>query len=88
MEPEHPKLSLRRQCELLGVNRSSFYYESNKIISYSEDKLKLLNLIDEVYTQYPFFGTRQMASYLQLQGHANIARHHTRWGYNKLGLKS
>lgn len=88
LEPEHPKLSIRRQCELLDVNRSSFYYLPQDVEMVSDEKLQLLHLIDGVYTQYPFFGTRQMASYLKLQGHTTIERHHTRWAYEKLGLRS
>ena len=88
LEPNHPKLSLRSQCELLGVNRSSYYYAAQTPVPLDEEKLQLLRLVDETYTQYPFFGTRQMASYLQLHGSSNIQRHHTRWAYTRLGLRS
>jgi putative transposase len=47
-------------------------------------------VVDEVYTHYPFFGTRQMASYLKKHedGWKHIKRHHTRWAYEKLCLQS
>lgn len=67
MEPAHATLSVRQQCQLLGINRSSVYYESVKQIK--DEQQKLLNLVDETYTQYPFMGTRMMADYLQSQGH-------------------
>jgi putative transposase len=57
VESEHPEISVRRQCELLGVNRSSLYYQP---IGESEENLKLMRLIDEEYTRHPFFGSRRM----------------------------
>ncbi len=87
LEPEHPQLSLRRQCELLEVNRSSYYYRP-KQRELNEAQLLLLRTVDEVYTRYPFFGTRQMASYLKGHGHEWVKRHHTRWTYERLGLQS
>jgi len=88
LEPDHSKLSLRKQCELLAVNRSNFYYAKKDSAAISDDKLSLLRLVDEIYTKYPFFGTRQMADYLRLQGRKEIKRHHTRWAFEKLGLRS
>jgi len=88
LEPAHPQLSLSRQCALLGVSRSSFYYVPTAPEEMSEEKQSLLRLIDETYTLYPFFGTRQMSSYLKQNGHTDIERHHTRWAYERLGLQS
>jgi len=88
LEPEHPHLSLRRQCELLGVSRSSCYYAKQTPATLEDNKFQLLRLVDEVYTRHPFFGTRKMADYLQLNGHEEIERHHTRWAYGYLGLRS
>lgn len=87
LEPDHPYLSLRQQCILLEINRSSIYYKPQSQ-QFSVEQLDLLRNIDEVYTRYPFFGTRQMAQYLNQQGHEEIKRHHTRWAYEKLGLQS
>jgi len=87
IEPSHPQLSVRKQCELLGVNRSGIYYKP-RIRQLSDVQLSLLRIVDEVYTAYPFFGTRQMASYLQRNGHQHIKRHHARWAYEHLGLQS
>ena len=61
IEPEHPTLSIRRQCELLGVPRSSFYYEP---VPESPDNLALIGQIDALYTQWPFFGSRKIAHQL------------------------
>jgi len=89
LEPNHPALSIREQCRLLGINRSSIYYKPvERCNKYDENKLQLLNKVDEVYTQYPFMGTRMMADYLQLHGDTNIKRHHTRWAYENMGLRA
>jgi putative transposase len=65
IEPDHAKLSTRRQCELLGLNRSSVYYES---VPESTENLALMRLIDEQYTKCPFYGSRRITAWLQSQG--------------------
>jgi putative transposase len=65
VEIEHPELSVRRQCELLGLNRSTFYYEPTGAAS---EDLRLMRLIDEQYTAYPFYGSRKMTEWLTRQG--------------------
>lgn len=87
LEFHYPELSIRHQCRLLEVNRSSFYYQP-KPRSLSDEQRALLRKVDEVYTAYPFFGTRKMADYLQLNGHPEIQRHHVRWAYEHLCLQS
>ena len=57
---------MRRQCELLGVNRSGLYYQP---VGESEENLMLMRLIDEQYTRHPFYGSRRMAVWLCDQGH-------------------
>lgn len=84
LEPNHPELSIRRQCELLGINRSSYYYEA---VPVDDETLNLMRVVDEVYTQYPFFGTRQMISYLQRQNIV-VGRTRMRGIYNRLGLQA
>lgn len=66
IEFEHCELSLRRQCHLLGLARSSFYYEPRPE---SESDLLLMRLLDEQYTRTPFYGIRRMTAWLQQQGH-------------------
>lgn len=58
IEPHHALLSVSRQCELLGLARSSWYYESG---GETPENLELMRRIDEEYTQHPFFGSRKMA---------------------------
>ena len=55
-----------RQCELLGLARSSYYYAP---VPESEENLRYMRLIDEQYLRTPFYGSRRMAVWLQDQGH-------------------
>lgn len=84
LEPNHPDLSLRRQCQLLEINRSSYYYQP---VPVDEETLELMRIVDEVYTLRPFFGTRQMVSYLRRQGIA-VGRTRMRGIYKRLGLQA
>ena len=64
MDRGHRQISVRRQCELLGVNRSGLYYESR---GESEENLRLMRLLDEQYTRAPFYGSRKMVEWLATQ---------------------
>ena len=66
IEPGHPQLSIARQCELLGLSRSSWYYKPLEVPSY---ELELMRLIDEQYTLMPFYGIRRMTAWLDREGH-------------------
>jgi putative transposase len=66
VDPKHLQLSLQRQCQILGVSRSSYYYQPKEI---SEEELKLLRLLDEQYTKTPFYGSRKMTIYLRSIGY-------------------
>jgi Transposase and inactivated derivatives len=66
VERGHPDLSVRRQCELLGVNRAGLYYEP---LGESEENLLLMRMLDEQYTRAPFYGSRRMTAWLVIQGH-------------------
>jgi putative transposase len=67
IEPAHPSLSIRRQCELIGLNRSSYYLEPT---GESPFNLQLMRLIDEQYVRTPFYGYPKMTVTLQQQGYA------------------
>ena len=66
VDRDHAELSVRRQCELLGVNRSSLFYER---MGESEENLRLMRLLDEQYTKAPFYGSRRMTEWLITQGY-------------------
>lgn len=75
IEPEHPGISLARQCELVGLARSSSYYQA---VPESEENLWLMRLLDEQYTRTPFYGIQKMTAWLRTQGqevnHKRVAR--------------
>ena len=66
IEINHPTLSLRRQCALLGLGRASFYRQP---ASETPLNLKLMRLIDAEYTHTPFYGYRKLTVRLQQQGY-------------------
>jgi putative transposase len=66
IEPDHPQISIARQCELVGLARSSFYYCSQ---GESAENLHLMRLLDEQYTQTPYYGIRRMTAWLRSQGY-------------------
>lgn len=68
IEPAHPVLSLRGQCELLGLNRTSWY--SRPLGTESAENLHLMRLIDEEYTRHPFYGSRKLLVWLRGQGYS------------------
>ena len=69
LELHNSSISIREQCRLLDINRSGLYYKPIEPKQIQDSKFKLLNLVDETYTQHPFMGTRMMADYLQLKEH-------------------
>jgi putative transposase len=61
IDPQQSALSIQRQCELLGLPRSTYYYQPRPE---SAENLRLLRRLDELYLQRPFFGSRRMAATL------------------------
>ncbi len=68
---DHPDLSLSRQCQVLAISRSSFYYAPK---GESVENLTLMRRIDELFMKYPFYGSRQMVRQLRREG-PYIGRH-------------
>ena len=64
-------LSIRQQCQLLKLNRSSLYYQSKP-----EDleNVELMRLLDEEYTRHPFKGVLRMTKYLEDLGYHVVLR--------------
>ena len=77
------ELSISRQCELLGISRSSFYYSPVHI---SEEEILILNQVDEIYTKCPFFGSRRISDNLKELGF-NVGRDKVRSLMRHLGLE-
>ena len=65
IDPGYSKIPIYRQCELLGLSRSVYYYRPQE-----EDplNLSLMRLIDEQYTKTPFYGAARMTAWLRRQG--------------------
>ena len=67
IEPDHPRLTIRRQCELVGISRSAFY---GPTAAETPLNLSLMRLIDEQFLETPWYGSRQMARHLRRQGYS------------------
>jgi len=76
------KLSIKRQCALLGLPRSTAYYQSTEV---SEAGQTLMRLIDELHLQYPFAGSRMLRDLLKQAGY-KIGRRHVRTLMRKMGI--
>ncbi len=82
VEAAHQRISVRRQCQLLGINRTSLYYEPH---AETVDNLALMRLLDEQYTRYPFYGVRRMTAWLVQQGYT-VNEKRVRRLLRKMGL--
>ena len=67
VDPKNPHLSICRQCELLDLNRSTYYLPP---AVESEEDLRLMRLIDRQYIERPFYGSRKMVESLSRSGEA------------------
>lgn len=65
IQPSHPNLSVVKQCNLLGLNRSTFYYEP---VKESEENLRILRWLDVQYLKTPFSGARKLIKELAKEG--------------------
>lgn len=66
IDPDHESLSIRRQCEVLDLPRSTLYYRPASV---TDENLALMRLLDEQYLKTPFFGSRKMTVWLQAEGY-------------------
>jgi putative transposase len=67
LDPDHGRLSIRRQCALLGVTRSGVYRRPRPA---NDNDLALTRRLDELFTAWPFLGSRRMTALLRAEGHA------------------
>lgn len=82
IDPDHERLSIRRQCELVSISRASFYRQP---AGETPENLELMRLIDEAFTEMPWYGSRQMARHLRRQGWC-VGRKRVRRLMRKIGL--
>jgi putative transposase len=85
VDEAHPRLSVRRQCELLGLSRSSYYYEA---APESGENLRLMALIDRQYTECPFYGSRRVTAWLNLDKGEGVNRKRVRRLMRLMGLEA
>ncbi len=81
---ERPDLSLSRQCRLLSISRSSFYYAPK---GESPENLALMRRIDELFLKYPFYGSCQMVRQLRRDG-VRVGRQRVRRLMRLMGLEA
>jgi putative transposase len=84
VDRQHPSLSVVRQCALLGISRSSVYYQP---VQASQENLVLMELIDQQYLERPFYGSRRMTAGLRSQGYL-INRKRVRRLLGIMGLRA
>ena len=65
VEKQTNQLSIRKQCELLSINRSGLYYVPKGI---SQADVSIMHLVDEQYTKTPFYGVERMTAQLHRDG--------------------
>src|ERR1700744_4256960 len=82
IEPEHPRLSVVRQCELVSISRSGFY---SRPAGETLLTLTLMRLIDAHFLEAPWYGSRQMARHLRREGYT-VSRKRVRRLMAKMGL--
>ncbi len=78
----HEQISVRRQCQLLGLNRTSLYYEPQ---AETVENLELMRLLDEQDRRCRFYGVRRMTAWLEQQGHT-VNEKRVRRLLRKMGL--
>jgi putative transposase len=66
LDHDHERISVRRQCRLLGIARSGVYRERRPA---NDNDLGLMRRIDELFTSWPFLGSRRLARMLREEGH-------------------
>ena len=84
IDREEPKLSLVRQCGLLGISRSSLYYLPTEA---GAEDMELMALIDQQYLKTPFYGSRRMTAWLRNHGH-QVNRKRVRRLMQLIGLEA
>ena len=77
IEPEHPRLSIARQCELVLISRSGFYYQP---AGETPLNLELMRLIDAQFLETPWYGSRQMVRHLRREGYVGNRGKTPGWG--------
>ena len=78
------ELPVSRQCQLLEIGRSSYYYQA---VPVNQAGVDLMRLIDEIHLKYPFYGSRKVRDELKGQG-IKVGRGHVRTLMQKMGIEA
>jgi len=83
IDPRHPRLPVTRQCELVSISWSGFYYQpaGGTLLN-----LALMRLIDEQFLETPWYGSRQMMRHLRREGYM-VGRKRVRRLMARMGLE-
>jgi len=79
-------LSLNRQCKLLNINKSSLYYTPIKPFS-TGSEIKLLDAINNIYSDFPYYGYRRITKQLQIDGH-NVGKKLVKKAMRYMGIEA
>ena len=82
VDRENTKIPLSRQAEILGISRSSLYYQSKV----GKKDLNLMNLIDAIYTEHPTYGKRTIATIIRRDNKIPVGKKHVRTLMAKMGI--
>jgi len=78
-------LTVTTQANLLGISRAAVYYQP---VPVDPVNLDLMNRVDKLYTDYPFYGSRKMAKELAIQTHQPVNRKRTQRLMRDMGLEA
>jgi len=84
IEFDNKELSIRRQCKLVGLRRSNLYYEPVEV---SDETVRLMHRVDEIFTEYPFYGSRRIREALRREGF-EIGRERVQAFMRQMGLRA
>ena len=84
IKPNKSKLSVARQCELLEISRSAYYYNP---LPEDEEELKIKRMIDKIFIELPFKGSRRIIDDLKAAG-VEIGRDKVRRMMREMGIEA
>lgn len=82
VDRENSEITLSRQAEILGISRSSLYYQAEV----NDRDLHLMNLIDAIYTEHPSYGKRKIAAIIRRDEKIVVSKKHIRTLMAKMGI--
>lgn len=85
VEKDNDAITVKRQCELLDIPRSTLYYHP---VGVSEEDKRVMDIIDTVYTEHPFYGNRRIKEELNQTYHIDIGREKVRTFMHIMGIQA